>query len=400
MAKLRWLRSSVQKLTKGVPKRTVSLVSVVITGMYLGGSVVLSQIARSVAGHSKSGFWALLMSLSRNLRSKTVHIEEVLTRYLEWAGSWTKRGFDVIVVDGSDIAKRYGRVMPYLCKVRDASESRRGECPIENGWWTTEIVATHADHRVIPLRRRLWSSAEPTHRSQNRETFDTILEVLPFVNPAALWVFDRGYDSARIMDWLDARGLRWLIRQRGDRHLWLPPLHEKMATEVLGNTITTPWTARPWVSRNNKLVRIEVAFGACTVQRTPGGDFLTLVVVRQRNHKPMLLLSNVRVRRESDAKRLVEAYFRRWAVEDEIRAAKQLLDLENIRLLTWTSLVRMVDLSVLPNGLLALHAAEHPRSARWLARRAPIVDPAPPYPAYRLFAAIRALMVPAVPLVC
>ena len=170
MAKLRRLERSVQKLVQGVPKRTAWLVTAVVTGLYVGGSVVLSQIARSLAGDTKRGFWAMLMRLSRNLKSNTVHIDEVLTRYLEWAGSWTRRGFDVIVVDASEIVKRYGRVMPYLCRVRDASESRRGECPIENRWWTTEIVATHADHRVIPLRRRMWSSAEPSHRSQNRQT--------------------------------------------------------------------------------------------------------------------------------------------------------------------------------------------------------------------------------------
>lgn len=101
-----------------------------------------------------------------------------------------------------------------------------------------------------------------------------------------------------------------------------------------------------------------------------------------------------------DARRLVEACFRRWDVEDEFRAAKQLLDLENTRLLTRTSLVRMVDLSILPTGLLALYDATHPRSATWVAQQAPIVDPVPPYPAYRLIAAARTRLVPAVRLIC
>ena len=390
MAKLRWLRGCVQKVTRGAPVRTAWLVSAVVTGLYAGGSVVLSEIARQLASDTQRGFWALLMRLSRNLKSTTVHIDVALTRYLDWAGSWTGRGFDVICVDSSEIVKRYGRVMPFFCKVRDASESKRGECRLENGWWTTEIVATPADHQVIPLRRRLWSSAEPGHQSQNRETCDTILDVLPFVDPRALWVFDRGFESNRLIDWLDARGMRWLIRQRGDPHVWLPMLAEKFPTEMLGAALSTPHTARPLVSRKNKLVRIELAFGSCTVQRTSRGDYLTLIAAKlPRSKRPMLLLSNVRGRREVDARRLVEAYLRRWAVEDEIRAAKQLLDLENVRLLTWTSLQRMVELSVLPTGLLALHVAEHPRSARWLAKQAPIVDPVPPYLAYRLVPAVR-----------
>lgn len=401
MAKLRWLQKYVQKVTQGTPIRTAWLVTTVVTGLFAGGSVVLSQIARSLAGDTKRGFHAVLTRLSRNLKSSTVHVEEVLTRYLRWAGSWTARGFDVIVVDTSEIVKPYGRKMPYLCKVRDASESRRGECPIENGWWTTEIIATHADHRVIPLRRKLYSSAEPSHLSQNRETFDAVKEVMPFVDRHALWVFDRGYDSRLLMNWLNNRPLRWLIRQRGDRHLVLPPLQEKYPCAELGRALHTPWTAHPLVSRKNKLTRITVAFGACTVQLPASEEYLTLIAVDLgHGAKPMLLLSNVRVRRERDARRLVEAYFRRWAVEDEIRAAKQLLGLENIRLLTWTSLVRMVDISVLPTGLLALHAAERPRSAKWMARQAPIAKEPPPFPAYRLFAAVRARLLPTVPLLC
>ena len=247
----------------------------------------------------------------------------------------------------------------------------------------------------------MWSSAEPGHQRQNRETFDKIQDVLPIVDRRALWIFDRGVDSNRLMDWPDARGMRWLIRQRGDRHISLPTLAENLSTAALGEALATPHTARPLVSRNNQLVRIELAFGVCTVQRTSRGDYLILVAVRlPRSKAPMLLLSNVRVRRGAGARRLVEACLRRWAVEDEIPAVKQLLDLESVRLLTWTSLQRMVELSVLSTGLLALHAAKHPRSARWLAKQGPIVDPVPPCLAYRLLAAVRLYLVAAVPLLC
>lgn len=70
-------------MTEGVSKRTAALVSVVVTGPFVGCSFVLSEIARGVARQSKRSFWAVLMSLSRNLKSKTVQVEEVLTRYLE-----------------------------------------------------------------------------------------------------------------------------------------------------------------------------------------------------------------------------------------------------------------------------------------------------------------------------
>lgn len=137
-------------MTLGAPVRTTWLVSAVVSGLYAGGSVVLSEIARHLAGNTQRSFWALLMRLSRNLKSSTVHMDVVLTRYLDWAGSWTWGGLDVVCVDSSEIVKSYGRAQPYLCKVRDDSESRRGECRVENGGWMTEILATRAYHQVTP----------------------------------------------------------------------------------------------------------------------------------------------------------------------------------------------------------------------------------------------------------
>lgn len=159
-------------------------------------------------------------------------------------------------------------------------------------------VATSADHGVIPLRRKLYSSADPSHRSQNRDTLDALLDVLPFVDSHGLWVVDRGFDRGRLIDWFDGRGLRWLIRQRGDRHIWLPLLEQKFPSVDIAQALRTAHTARPLFSRDNVLTRIEVSFGACTVQRTAHGERLTLIAVQQgKQEQPMILLSNVRVRR-------------------------------------------------------------------------------------------------------
>jgi hypothetical protein len=259
-----------------------------------------------------------------------------------------------------------------------------------------EAVATSLrDHRVLPLARRVWSSEQFV--SQNHEVMQAIHEVLPYVSRAALWVLDRGLDSARFFSSFNRLGMKWVIRQRGDRNVILPHVPHTMPMAELAEVIDTPHVARPWVSRDNKLVREEVRFGSCTVDLTDGERY-TLVVVRfSDSAKPMMLLSNVRVRRTEDAARIVVAYFRRWAAEEQIRADKQLHHLEDVRVLRYTALIRLMVLTVIASGVLALEQARSLRRARWLARSAPIVGPVPPFRSYRVRMAVQFMLRPPMP---
>ena len=59
----------------------------------------------------------------------------------------------------------------------------------------------------------------------------------------------------------------------------------------------------------------------------------------------MALLTTDRVRTEAQARAVVERYFSRWAVEDGHRLLKTHFSLENVRVLTWPGLQRLVFLA-------------------------------------------------------
>lgn len=133
MRRLRWLRRSVQNLADGLGCRTERLAMDLLVGMILAGSVVLSRIARELHP-AKRGFEACLERLSRGVGSSRARLKVIADRYLRRAGRHTWGEYDLITLDFSDLVKRWGRAMPFLAQVRDASETRWvGRRVIERG---------------------------------------------------------------------------------------------------------------------------------------------------------------------------------------------------------------------------------------------------------------------------
>lgn len=53
----------------------------------------------------------------------------------------------------------------------------------------------------------------------------------------------------------------------------------------------------------------------------------------------------------------------------------------------------LMTLTVIASGVLALRRAESPQGGQWLIRRAPMVDPIPRFPMYRLLLAVASMIV-------
>ena len=70
-----------------------------------------------------------------------------------------------------------------------------------------------------------------------------------------------------------------------------------------------------------------------------------MVVVKGFGSQPMMLLTSLPIRAgEKDLWFIIQAYMKRWSVEETIRFIKQSYDLENIRVLKYTRLQNMMAL--------------------------------------------------------
>ena len=129
-------------------------------------------------------------------------------------------------------------------------------------------------------------------------------------------------------------GTRDLIYQRETvRSLWLAFAcklpHQKSIVKII----------------DGKEVVFNLSFGHVKVQLPDMDAPLNMVVVRGLSSKPMMLLTTMEIGPgQKDVWFVVQAYLKRWSVEETIRFVKQTYDLENIRVLRYARLQNMMAL--------------------------------------------------------
>ena len=109
----------------------------------------LSEIARSLA--EKTSLKKRIDRLSRNLGRGGLD-EEIGAEILADGAARIERD-TLLIVDPTDIGKKYAKKMEYLAKVRDGSQKEQAQ-----GYWVDTVVGVGCDSpEIIPLVHRLYS---------------------------------------------------------------------------------------------------------------------------------------------------------------------------------------------------------------------------------------------------
>jgi len=144
----------------------------------------------------------------------------------------------VLIVDISDLIKKYARKMEYLARVRDSSEKKKG-----NGYRLCEVVGAEVgSSEITPLAQTLWSQVTEDFVSKNAEILEVVSKVLKATEKRGILALDRGGDRRRFYQhWVPDESVDFIIRQRVDRNL----LHKGKAKKSLqlANTGSTPYAA-------------------------------------------------------------------------------------------------------------------------------------------------------------
>lgn len=323
------------KLSTGLPKATRRFVFEAIYGIASSGYVRLSEIARAL--DERTTLHKTIDRLSRQLArgGLSSHILEVI---IEEAAS--RIGDDtLIIVDISDIRKKYAKKMEYLARVHDGST---GE--ICDGYWTCDAIAVEAgESEITPLYHELYSQKAPDFESENSQILKCITAISDKVNKRGVYVLDRGGDRNNIIIPLIERELRFLIRLVGNRHLIYRG--KKILAEKLADSCTAYCSDVVIKEKENeeKVYHIELGFRPV---KLPGRDEkLYMVVVKGFGKTPLMLLTNHPIKRGCKVLRWVlEAYITRWKVEETIRFIKQSYNLEDIRVMTYQRLKNVATL--------------------------------------------------------
>jgi hypothetical protein len=324
------------ELSAGLPKVLRRFMTEMIYGIQARQSLRLTEISRALG--EKISVKKNVERLSRQLgrlglwRAVTGRLLKMAARRIGEA--------TLLILDISDLSKKYAKRMEYMAKVRDGSEKEVGR-----GYWTLNVIGAEiGSARVIPLYGRLYSPQAPDWGSENAEITRAIAEVSAATEGRGIWVLDRGGDRRKLFDYLLDRGHRFIIRLRGDRSLESAGLQSALMTAQDCPALFVEYVAKE-ESDQERPLRLEVGYRKV---RLPGRmELLTLVVVKGFGAEPLMLLTDLSIKRSRKSLwHVVAAYMSRWRVEETIRFLKQSYQLEDIRLRTYVRLQNMMALVI------------------------------------------------------
>ena len=312
------------KLSSGMKKSERKFIMDVEYGIAASGSCLISNIARKLNEDNK--LKNTIERLCDNL-NKFDKRDLVMNNYL----STVKNLFGeepIAIFDDSDISKEYGKKFEDLDDVIDASSVEK---KITKGYHVCEaIILTKEEKQPISVYSEIYSCKSKNFKSRNHYTFESIERVKQTLKRNFTGVFDRGYDSDKIINYMDSDENSFVIRMSNNRNFLFKGKKKKAIEEALkrkGKIKMELWfddeeTHEVYISHtkialpsNHKEYELVFCYGL-------------------NDDKPLMLLTNRKIKNKEDVIKVVRLYFSRWRIEEYFRAKKQEFDFENIRLRT------------------------------------------------------------------
>ncbi len=322
-------------LSIGLCVKAQRFVGEMVYGIQASESVMLTEVARTL--EEDISIKKTQERLSRNLQRPQLEetVQENLLRMAEGhVGENT-----LLIIDPSDLSKKYAKKMEYLATVRDGSAH-----DFALGYWMLHIIGTEVDSKnMVPLYHRLWSAEAPDFTSENDEILRGIDAVAKHVGQRGLWVMDRGGDRINLFGPILDRGYRFLFRLVGNRHLIFNK--KTLLAQEIVRACPCPFAKTVTRMEEGKEKVYSLRFGFRKVRLPNRPEPLYLLLIHGFGATPLMLLTNEPLTRNFKRLwRMVRAYLKRWSIEETIRYVKTCYDLENVRVLNYQGLQNLMPL--------------------------------------------------------
>jgi len=323
-------------LSKGLDKTARRFIQEAIYGIIASESVMLTEIGRQV--ESRVSLKKIEERFSRQLIKPRIWAclqKNILSLAREMVKEKT-----LLILDLSDLKKKYAEKMEYLATVRDGSE----EGELVDGYWTNQVIATEVDsNEITPLYYSLYSQKSPDFESENVEIMKAFNQVGKAVQNRGIWVIDRGGDRDDLYESLLKNKRDFIIRLVGSRDLISQD--KPIRSLWLAYACRLPYEKNIIKIIEGKEVQFHIRYGFMPVCLPELKKPLTMVVIKGFSGQPMMLLTSLQINsKEKDLWFIISAYLKRWSIEETIRFVKQTYDLENIRVLRYVRLQNMMAL--------------------------------------------------------
>jgi hypothetical protein len=334
------LRSKITKfsgiLSKNLDKTAQRFIQEALYGIMASQSVLLTEIGRQMG--SGVSLKKIEERFSRQLKKEK--IKHCIQESILSIASERVKANTLLILDLSDIKKKYAEKMEYLAKVHDGSEG--GE--IVDGYWTNQVIASEIDsNEITPLYHSLYSQGSPDFISENVEIITAMDKVGKAVHNKGIWIIDRGADRDELYENLLHNKRNFIIRLVGSRDLLYQ--HKLIRSLWLSYSCRFPYKRTIVKFKDGKEIQYNISFGSIPVHLPDHNTPLSLVVIRGFSDKPMMLLTTLQINdSEKQAWFVVNAYLKRWGIEETIRFVKQTYDIENVRVLKYGRLQNIMAL--------------------------------------------------------
>lgn len=307
-----------------------------IVGLVVAGHVHLTKVARAL-GSGATNVHAVEKRLSRHLDSEHWSMQPVIDNLLAWSAKMVGED-SLIVADLTDVAKYYAKSLQGLGRVRDASDPDKRTAP---GYMLFEAYVRVRRWQLFPLVIEPLATYSGAPTSENDEILRHLRRMHAATGGRGTWVLDRGFDRRELLLPMLKAKMAFLVRQRGDRHIWTVQGHlmsvQQWAAEVYRQQRPKRWPRNGWTYT-------EPVF----LPEDPEHELLLVLSWKFPDSCPLMLLVSPQARRRG---RLgvwfVRAYRRRWGVEDATWGIKQRFHLEQFLVRSWRSIRRLICLVAL-----------------------------------------------------
>jgi hypothetical protein len=244
----------------------------------------------------------------------------------------------VIAIDPGDVMKPYAKVMENLCNIYDGSEHKQAK-----GYHLCQVTAANLAHdRVVPLYCEAYSSEARDHPGSTEKLIEIIKKVKEYTDTTGTWAIDRQGDNNDLIRCFTAESLQFVTRLKMSRYLHFGKnINRQVKAERIERHVELNHKAHIYVSKEGKEEFIHLTYGAVTVALPDYPDqWYTLVIVKGFGQQPMLLLTNkqVNIKNNKQLWQIVEIYLTRWKCDECYRYIKQSYNMEDFRVLSYTSI--------------------------------------------------------------
>jgi hypothetical protein len=271
-------------------------------------------------------------ALYRFLGNRRVSAEALLERVCELGLEGLEGAELLALLDVSPLEKPYARAMEALAPVG------KGRVP---GYELLTCLLLEGQGHLGLGYGRLLAYGERGMTSLPQEVLKAVSCCHQLLGGRGLrptYVADRGFDDRKLFRLVLALGEGFVVRVYHDRLL-----DDGRRLGAVAEGLALPHRAWAWLKVRGRYRRVEVRFGFARLSLE--GRELALVV----SQVPELgrrgrwwLLTNLPVATAQDALRVVEAYRRRWQVDEFFRLLKAGLGLERVQVRGLTSLRKLV----------------------------------------------------------